>query len=49
MTYPTIIEEMENPRVIAYSLETVIAEKFQTMVEKSVFNSRMKDFSTSTE
>lgn len=44
MTYPTIIEEMENPRVIAYSLETVIAEKFQTMVEKSVFNSRMKDF-----
>lgn len=44
MTYPTIIEEMENPRIIAYSLETVIAEKFQTMVEKSVFNSRMKDF-----
>ena len=44
MTYPTIIEEMGNPRIIAYSLETVIAEKFQTMVEKSVFNSRMKDF-----
>lgn len=44
MTYPTIIEEMESPRVTAYSLETVVAEKFQTIVEKSVFNSRMKDF-----
>ncbi|MDE5880297.1 MAG: nucleotidyl transferase AbiEii/AbiGii toxin family protein [Muribaculaceae bacterium] len=44
MIYPTIIEEMESPRITAYSLETVIAEKFQTMVEKSVFNSRMKDF-----
>lgn len=44
MFYPTIIDEMESPRITAYSLETVVAEKFQTMVEKSVFNSRMKDF-----
>lgn len=44
MAYPTIIEEMGNPRITAYSLETVVAEKFQTIVEKSVFNSRMKDF-----
>lgn len=44
MAYPTIIEEMESPRITAYSLETVVAEKFQTIVEKSVFNSRMKDF-----
>ena len=44
MTYPTIIEEMKSPRITAYSLETVVAEKFQTIVEKSVFNSRMKDF-----
>ena len=44
MEYPTIIEEMECPRLIAYSLETVVAEKFQTIVDKSVFNSRMKDF-----
>lgn len=35
---------MESPRITAYSLETVVAEKFQTIVEKSVFNSRMKDF-----
>ena len=44
MEYPTIIDDMENPRLAAYSLETVVAEKFQTVVEKSVFNSRMKDF-----
>lgn len=44
MSYPTIIDDMKSPRLVAYSLETVVAEKFQTMVEKSVFNSRMKDF-----
>lgn len=44
MAYPTIIEEMESPKITVYSLETVVAEKFQTIVEKSVFNSRMKDF-----
>lgn len=44
MAYPTIIGEMVNPRITAYSLETVVAEKFQTIVEKSVFNSRMKDY-----
>lgn len=44
MEYPTIIDDMESPKLNAYSLETVVAEKFQTMVEKSVFNSRMKDF-----
>lgn len=42
--YPTIFEGMNSPRLTAYSLETVVAEKFQTIVEKSVFNSRMKDF-----
>lgn len=44
MDYPIIIEEMERPRLVAYSLETVVAEKFQTIIDKSVFNSRMKDF-----
>ncbi|WP_287589612.1 nucleotidyl transferase AbiEii/AbiGii toxin family protein [Parabacteroides sp.] len=28
----------------AYSLETVIAEKFHTMIDRDVLNSRMKDF-----
>ena len=28
----------------AYSLETVVAEKFQTMIDRGTINSRMKDF-----
>lgn len=44
MSYPIIIDGMTSPKLTAYSLETVVAEKFQTMVDKSVFNSRMKDF-----
>ena len=35
---------MPEPKVYAYSLETVVAEKFQTMIALSVYNSRMKDF-----
>jgi len=30
--------------VEAYSLETVLAEKFQTMIDLGTINSRMKDF-----
>jgi predicted nucleotidyltransferase component of viral defense system len=44
MQYPVVFNEMANPQLVAYSLETVVAEKFQTMVEKGEFNSRMKDF-----
>jgi predicted nucleotidyltransferase component of viral defense system len=35
---------MQVPIIQAYSKETVIAEKFQAMIELSVANSRMKDF-----
>ncbi|MGM9859363.1 MAG: nucleotidyl transferase AbiEii/AbiGii toxin family protein [Muribaculaceae bacterium] len=42
--YPTIISSMEEPQIMAYSLETVIAEKFQTVIERGRFNSRMKDY-----
>ena len=35
---------MQVPVIHAYSKETVIAEKFQAMIELSVANSRMKDF-----
>ena len=31
-------------RILAYSLETVVAEKFQAMISLSLGNSRMKDF-----
>lgn len=44
LDYPVIFNSMDEPKIIAYSLETVIAEKFQTIIERGVFNSRMKDF-----
>jgi predicted nucleotidyltransferase component of viral defense system len=43
ITYPTILD-MEAPRLKAYSLESVIAEKFQAIVYLADLNSRMKDF-----
>ena len=44
MDYPVIFEESDEINLVAYSLETVVAEKFQTMIDRSVTNSRMKDF-----
>jgi predicted nucleotidyltransferase component of viral defense system len=44
LEYPILLEEMQVPIIQAYSKETVIAEKFQAMIELSVANSRMKDF-----
>jgi len=41
--YPSLLE-MEKPIIKAYSLESVIAEKFQAMIYLSEANSRMKDF-----
>jgi len=43
MTYPTLLD-MEPPHLKTYSLESVIAEKFQAIVYLSDLNSRMKDF-----
>lgn len=44
LDYPVLIEGFEHPVVLAYSPETIIAEKFQAMIELSRVNSRMKDF-----
>jgi predicted nucleotidyltransferase component of viral defense system len=44
LSYPTFLPDTEPPLVRAYSLETVIAEKFEAMIDLSVANSRMKDF-----
>ncbi len=44
LEYPILLDEMQIPIIQAYSKETVIAEKFQAMIELSVANSRMKDF-----
>ena len=43
MVYPTLLG-MEPPLLKAYSLESVIAEKFQAIVYLADLNSRMKDY-----
>ncbi|MBW2648005.1 MAG: nucleotidyl transferase AbiEii/AbiGii toxin family protein [Deltaproteobacteria bacterium] len=40
---PTMLD-LPAPRLLCYSRESVIAEKFETMVKLGVLNSRMKDF-----
>jgi Nucleotidyl transferase AbiEii toxin, Type IV TA system len=42
--YPTLLDGMDAPRLRAYPVYTVIAEKFHAMVELGINNSRMKDF-----
>ena len=44
LDYPLLIEGLPAVNVEAYSLETVVAEKFQTMIDRATINSRMKDF-----
>ena len=41
--FPTLLD-MEPPRVAAYSIESVIAEKFEAALDLADLNSRMKDF-----
>jgi predicted nucleotidyltransferase component of viral defense system len=43
MTFPTLLD-MEPPVVKAYSVETIIAEKFEASLNLAELNSRMKDF-----
>ena len=44
LSYPTILPGSKIPVIQAYSLETVVAEKFEAMIDLSIVNSRMKDF-----
>lgn len=44
LDYPTILEGVPEANLLAYSLETLIAEKFHAMVDRDEQNSRMKDF-----
>lgn len=41
--YPTLLD-MPSPHIKAYPIETVVAEKLETIVSKGILNSRMKDF-----
>jgi hypothetical protein len=43
MEYPTLLE-MPCPEVQAYSVETVMAEKFEAMIDLAEMNSRLKYF-----
>jgi predicted nucleotidyltransferase component of viral defense system len=43
MVYPTLLV-MNQPQIWAYSIESVIAEKFEAMIDLAETNSRMKDF-----
>ena len=41
--YPTILD-LPRPYLLGYSMESTIAEKFETMLKLGILNSRMKDF-----
>lgn len=42
--FPLLLSDVPAVSIRAYSIETVIAEKFHTMIYRDVANSRMKDF-----
>ncbi len=44
LSYPVLLDELPAPQIMAYSLESVVSEKFQAMIELSEVNSRYKDF-----
>lgn len=43
MNYPTLLNK-GSIKVLAYSNETIVAEKFEAIVKLTTFNTRMKDF-----
>lgn len=44
LSYESMIPGLDSTDIVAYSLETVVAEKFQAMIDLSELNSRYKDF-----
>ena len=44
LDYPLLLPDIPAVQLYAYSLETLIAEKFHAMVDRDESNSRMKDF-----
>lgn len=42
--YPTLLKNLPRANLFAYSMESVIAEKFHAMIMRDESNSRMKDF-----
>lgn len=44
MDFPTLLDDMASPNVLAYPNETIVAEKADAIVDLGLSNSRMKDF-----
>jgi hypothetical protein len=44
MHYPVLLDDSVIPNIMCYSIDSVVAEKFEAMVKLSDLNSRMKDF-----
>lgn len=44
LDYPVLLKDTPAVNIMVYSLETVVAEKFQAMIDLAEENSRMKDF-----
>jgi predicted nucleotidyltransferase component of viral defense system len=44
MNFPTLLDDMASPNVLAYPNETIVAEKTEAIVDLGLSNSRMKDF-----
>ena len=44
LSYPVLLDTLPEVDILAYSLETVVAEKYQAMIDHATENSRMKDF-----
>lgn len=44
ITYPTLLNDLPAPELLAYPREAAVAEKFEAMVKLDLRNSRMKDF-----
>lgn len=42
--YSTILDDMPAPELMTYSIYSVIAEKFETIVKRGIVNSRLKDY-----
>lgn len=42
--FPLLLQDIPSVNLHAYSIGTVIAEKFHTMLDRDIYNSRMKDF-----
>lgn len=42
-TYPCIFSK-ENIKIMAYPLETIVAEKYETIIRRNITTTRMRDF-----